>query len=280
MRVFSSEQLLHGHIPTPDSFTRCTQLVRDFAVAHPTVTAVLLGSTLETPSPTSDLDTVFLFDSRMGLIPFLPELDELAVAIDQEHVPFEFIALDPDLVKSGHSRINLGFREHIRWATEHHGVIHGDPVRLLRLLDRHVTGTLRDNAGLYTGIKFQKLSELLARFRSLTPFEQLEVLGELVSTPIHAARKALHAHHPEFSQGWSKQQIVEEWEAIDPRGLGHALRRIYEVGDTYTAYVRHCQTNPVRVDDHERLLERIWQLGVPVLEFLRHILTTEFCYHP
>ncbi len=198
MKVYSSLELATRAIPKLDSFKIVIEQAQDCLQADPAIVAAMtLGSiAYDQHSPTSDIDILcILAPGHLSAQP--PSLAHLVGCAHSLHVPLGLILLDQANAQAGLHRIMPAFHQHLEIVGQRHGFLKGNPLEHICKLP----STIEVDIQTYMVRKIEKLTKILAELKYLSHESQCRDLSDVLSTPLHIARKTLQLYQGEDYQG-------------------------------------------------------------------------------
>lgn len=187
-RVFSYDEIVDGHVPTPLDFKNATAFISGelsmLVDAGEVVGGLFYGSVAKgTASPRSDIDLLVI--TRDHAIPY--NLAEMAWKSRAEtDVPLEIEAIPQDLAAIGSHTIDAGFFHHLQDCASEDTIIGLDPRTILKIR-REIQSEIHTD---YIDAKLRRLRE---GFFTSNPAEQRKILQRAFEVPIAVARRTLIA---------------------------------------------------------------------------------------
>lgn len=187
-RVFSYDEIVGGHVPTPLDFKNATAFISGelsmLVDSGELIGGLFYGSVAKgTPNPRSDIDLIVI--TRDHAIPY--HLAEMARDARIEFdVPLEVEAIPQDLAAIGSHTIDAGFFHHLQDCAREDTIIGQDPRTILRI--RRET-----QSEIHTDYIDAKLRRLREGFFTASPAEQRKILQRALEAPIAIGRRTLIA---------------------------------------------------------------------------------------
>lgn len=187
-RVFSYQEIINGHVPTPLDFQGAQKDVReklsDLINAGEVVGGMFYGSvTKGTPGIRSDIDLLVITADHEVVSGLTQMASDTLRKFD---VPLEIEAIPEDLAQIGSHTIDAGFYHHLLQCGDQEFILGADPREILKIRKVQQKEVHQD----YLDAKMRRLREGLF---TQSDDEYLRVLQRALEVPIAVGRRTLIA---------------------------------------------------------------------------------------
>ncbi|MCK4520365.1 nucleotidyltransferase domain-containing protein [Candidatus Parcubacteria bacterium] len=228
-RVFSLEEVKKRKIPEIESFRVVIEEAKEkLSDDRSVIGAVHYGSTLRGDFSIKSYVDIFVFHNGEGVF---FTLEEIVLFAKELFVPVEFVLLDIEMAEKGVHPFNDGlYSSHLRWATEHDGVIKRNPFEILKIKEANPDITLKTFFTIVTG----KLEKGICELAWFDGEKKYDFLGKVLEAPIKTAEYVLY-QKGKVVFSWLKQEIIKNYLVyVEDRRLIEMFREVIGVDEGYS----------------------------------------------